>query len=426
MQERKNADRLIEQGVDALRAERAQSPNAQNIVQAVHRRTPKTQRRYVATAAAALALVAIAVVSFAPRESAAADLKAIEKALQQLPPRQEIHLVATQNGEYEVQMEILVDGELALLQEKDAADQEWKDERLTVVHDEFATVQNAPKPDWTTKTFALSQWLRNADPKSVKRSKVKISDLELVGKIERADVALVLDRVAFDVRLEPMRLAHVVFDVEPRTLRPINVQAQIAGQRDIKVELVYDVARIVQGSLLKPGLALYDIDKQRQEVIDGFTSPVATAQAGVENVQLHAAIVDHDGHLVFVFSDTDGLPVFFDRASVVDKAMQDTEAPTVDLMPASLQNGVLQRQLVPYKDRKVGIVAVRIKKDMVDTKTIDRVTLPVTRNGMDYSVTFHDVPVTKTGSVLQLLAPENVPFWTKKNEQGAPTKSGGE
>lgn len=425
MQERKNADRLIEQGVEALRAERAPSPDAHRIAQAMHRAKPKTQRRYVATAAAALALVAIAVVSFAPRESAAADLKAIERALQHLPPRQEIHLVATQNGEYEVAMEILVDGEQAVLQEKDAAAQQWKDERLTVVHGEFATVQDAPKPDWTTKTFALSQWLRNADPKSVKRSKVRVSDIELVGKIERADVSLVVDRIAFDVKLEPQRLAHVVFDIEPVTLLPILVRAQIAGERDIKVELNYDIpliAKVLQG---KSDLALYDIDKQRQAVLDGFASPIASVENPNGNVQLHAAIVDHEGNLVFVFSETEGVQLTFDRAGVVDKEMQDLEAPAIDLMPMSLVDQVLQKQPVQYKDRKVGIVAVRLKKEWSDIKTIGRVTLPVRRNGTDFSVTFHDVPVVKTGSALQLLAPENVPFWTKKAEQGAPTKSNG-
>ncbi len=426
MQERKNADRLIEQGVDALRAERAPSLNTQRIMRAMLGVKPKTQRRYVATAAASLALAAIAVVSFAPRESAAADLKAIERALQQLPPRQETHFVATNGGEYELQMQIVVDGEQAVLEEKDVATQTWRANRLTTVHDGYATVQDAPKPDWTSKTFVLRDWLRNAKQNTVVRSKVKASDIELlVGDTIELKAGLVLERVAFDVRIEPSRLAHIVFDVEPGTLRPLVVQAQIQGERERTIVFDYKVRDL---SLLEFVTVpdTYDIDAQRNEILDGFTSPVATAEHLFGNVQLHAAIVDHQGNLVFVYSDTDGLSFVFDRSAVVDKEMQDSEAPAIDLMPTSLTDQVLKKHPVPYKDRKVGIVGLRLKKEWVDVKTIGRVTLPIERNGMDYSVTFLNVPVIKTGSVLQLLAPENVPFWIKKSEQGAPTKSGGE
>jgi hypothetical protein len=111
----------------------------------------------------------------------------------------------------------------------------------------------------------------------------------------------------------------------------------------------------------------------------------------------------------------------FDKATIVSKDLQ-AEGPTLQLMPVGAEASVLQP--VPYKDRKVAIVSLKLNEQGAKLETLKSVKLPVQRLGVMFVAEFTDVPLMRTGSTLSLLAPENVPFWTKRAAESAPTKGG--
>ena len=430
MQE-KNADRQIEHGIEALRAERAPSHDVQGVKQRLATRPTRT----LATVGVATVTLAAAAIAFLPRPSAAADLDELERAVKTLPPRQEVHLVATTQGQYEVALEIYVDSDEVVLQGNDQGKQTWKNDRLTTEFGTYATVQDSRMPDWTTKTFLLSDWIRQAVPNTVERKTVKAADVIPLVALSRnvtIDPQLVLQRVAFDIKLDSERQGHVVFNVEPTTLRPVLVQAQIAGEKEVKVVLGYQLQNI-ELQTTKP-TETYDLDKQRQEIIDSFAAPIASTLIEGINVVLHKAIVDHEGNLTFIYSGTEPLPSDLDKARIIEGQ---ADGPTLSIMPQSTRDGVHYNNPVPYGQLQVAIVSVRTTKPTEvpsilavgsllsgRLQTLREIHLPVTIKGIVRWARFTDVPVMRTGSTLQLLAPENVPFWTKgQNPDGATTRS---
>jgi hypothetical protein len=276
-------------------------------------------------------------------------------------------------------------------------------------------------PDWTTKTFLLADWLKRAVPNTVQRHKVKAADVlprsVLVQRIA-INPQLVLDRLAFDVKLDADRTGHVVFNVEPQTLRPVLVQAQIAGQPEINVVLGYEVQR---AAMAKPDeVQTYDIDLQRKEILASFTSPIASLDLEGTTILLHKAVIDHDGHLTIIYSGSEALPMALDKSRVIEGQ---AEGPTLGLMPQSLKEGL--NQPVPYKDLQVSLVSVRLSSPIADdvpliavaqllAKTgpeLHDVQLPVVIKGTLHWVPFKDVAFMRTGNSLMLLAPTNRPFW---------------
>jgi hypothetical protein len=105
-------------------------------------------------------------------------------------------------------------------------------------------------------------------------------------------------------------------------------------------------------------------------------------------------------------------------------------------MPQSTRDGVLYNNPVPFGQLQVAIMSVRMAKPTEvplivalgyrfsgHPQTLREVQLPVTIKGIVKWASFSDVPIMRTGSTQQLLAPENVPFWTKKqNPDGATTR----
>lgn len=432
-QERTKSEEMIERGVDALRAERGAVHDARQVVTALKR--PRRTGRIVAASAGACCIVATAAIVLAPRVSAAADLDKIGQAIASLPPRQEVHLVATKGGEYEVELELFVDTDEVVLHGKDQATQKWKNDRLTTEFGEYSTVQDAKAPEWSTKTFVLSDWIRRAVPSTIQKKMVKAADVvpqvvEMQGIT--VDRQILLQRIAFDVKLDRARLGHVVFNVEPESLRPVVVQAQIEGERAVNVVLGY---RLQEIELETPTSGeTYDIDKQRQEVIDSFTTPIATKEVAGAKILLHLAVIDHEGNLTLIYSGSDALPLDLDRSKIVEGQ---SDAPTLALMPQSYEDGLMLP--VTYKQMQVSLVSVRLKKqvpssDEVPLMAIGRrlsgfaseprdLQVPVVVKGALHWVRFPDVPLMRTGSTLQTLAPENVPFWTK-GSVGGPTIGG--
>lgn len=421
-QERTKSDEKIERGVDALRAERGAAGDHRRLLATLTR--PRRTGRIVAAAAGATCIASAAAILLIPRVSAAAELDKIGDAIASLPPRQEIHLVATHDGEYEVELELFVDNDEVVLHGKDQATQKWKNDRLTTEFEEYSTVQDSKAPEWSTKTFVLSDWIRRAVPSSVQRKMVKASEV-LPQIADKQGIALdgkvLLQRVAFDVKLDKDRQGHVVFNVEPDTLRPVIVQAQIEGERAVNVVLGYKVQEIELE--LATGGETYDIDRQRQQVIDSFAAPLATTEVDGTKIMLHLAVVDHQGNLTLIYSGSEPLPIDFDRSRVIDGQ---AEGPTLALMPQSYEDGKLLP--VPYKQLQVSLVSVRLQRPedrlarvpllvelgrvLADKPEPPRdVQVPVVVKGNLHWVKFPDVTFVRTGSTLQTLAPENVPFF---------------
>jgi hypothetical protein len=371
----------------------------------------------VAAAAGVVCIAAAVAVTFIPRDSAAADLRAVADALQSMPPRTESHYVDKGNGEFELELTLTVDDDEAVLEQRDAATQVWKDDRLLVEFDGYATVQDAKKPEWAFKTLVLREWLNRAVEDSIKRKVLDRNDLQF--DVAYRDIKLksnvvvqrfVFDTVVLDAKGQELR-GEVKFDVDAATLKPILVRTRIATLDPVQIKLDYNVVDLKLDRTIPVPVRLYDIDEQRRQITDSFDSPVATSEVGAEKVLLHCAVLDHDGNLTFIYSETESVPTFLDRSKVLDPGMQDLEAPTLSLMPGTIKDGVYKLEPVLFKGRRVGIVSLKLKKEWAGATTIGKVSLPVVKGGIEHFVEFLDVPLMLTGNSLMLLAPENVPFF---------------
>lgn len=402
------ADILIEDGVEALRAERA----PQFDTDAIRNRLAKRPNRALAPIAVASFAIAGAAIVLLPRVSAAADLDKLGDALATLPPRQEVHLVATSGGEYEVALELIVSEDEVVLQDNGKAKQKWKDDRLTTEFGAYTTIQDAKVPDWTTKTFLLGDWLRRADPRTVQRKKVKAADVlpnSVLVQRMAIDPQLVLERVAFDVKLDSVLTGHVVFNVEPETLRPVLVQAQLAGKQEINVVLGY--ALQLTATSQPSNVETYDIDLQRKQIIESFTSPHASAEVGGTTVLLHLAIVDHEGNLTLIYSGSEALPTDLDKSRVFEGQGDGATLPTMQQPFGQLQVSLLSVRLEPdVKAEDVPIILLGRLFSAKGPELLD-IQIPVMVKGILHWVPFKEVPFVRTGSNLQLVAPTNTPFW---------------
>jgi hypothetical protein len=429
-QERTKSEEKIERGVEALRAERGAVHDSRQVIDML--KHPRRTGRIVAATAGVCCIAVTAAIVLIPRVSAAAELDKIGDAIASLPPRQEVHLVATKNGEYEVELELYVDTDEVVLHGKDQATMKWKDDRLTTEFKEYSTIQDAKVPEWSTKTFVFSDWIRRAVPSTIEKKMVKAADV-VPQVAEKQGISVnrqtFLHRIAFDVKLDQERQGHVVFNVEPVTLRPVLVEAKIEGERPISVVLGYQLQNLeLRGTVTTE---TYDIDRQRGEIIDSFAAPIASVNVEGTTVLLHKAIADHEGNLTFIYSGSEALPLDLDKSKIV---AGQSDGPTLALMPQSYDEGV--QRPVPYMNVQVSLVSVRMNKPKVKTADLPTIAmlydgelstrdieLPVVVKGTLHWVAFKDVPVMRTGNSLMLLAPENVPFWTKKSSD-APTTGG--
>lgn len=391
-----NPNSRLREGIDAL--QEAPVRGKEKTMQAIRSHSHKTPTWRLAGLTATVGVLAITgAILLWPKPSLAAELQLIKRADLGTESVIERNWVAGPDGQLELYCQTirLKGGYKSTF--KDAATQYFDGKRLINEFKGYAIVQDRapkslPKPinsiDQLLTLEGVRNWTlqRNASTEigTVNRYVIDWNTAGRSGKIELL--------------------------ADPATNRPLR-QLGIGGHSTgFKFEWDY---RPVQAEEIafrpKAGLPVYDIEAQRRE----FLEVLANARGTEDAPEIVAAYVDEAGlGVVFTVGD-DGFPADSTLAPVVGGRSGEFTSIPWGRADATRQYGVVRN------DRTITAHAFKMEGKVSETALVEAEVYA--RGGI--KKVKKSLPIRRTGSLLYLLTPQNVPFFEEASEDGS-TKGG--
>lgn len=374
---------LIESGIDSLRSEHAKRIPADGILAAIDARSerkPVALRTGLVATACAIALLAIFL--SAPRDSAAAGLQRSIGAMSAANTWVQTMFAVEDDGSRTQIRRQVVSPNLVILESEDAATYIWERGTTTNVFDGYAykwRTGGASRQISTAQTH-----LERAVPSSIKRTEGFVYNGSKRTKYEFT--AVTIDGNGREIRNEIMMIA------DSRSSLPLFIDTKPEGQQRLQVEYQYDLKPRDLAYALPD--RVYDLDRQRDQIIRLMSAPRKTVNVAGREIALHAVIVDEQGNIDVLYSGSGrAWTETLDTEAVSRLTFMRYESGWAE--PVSF--GGLEFSLVRLSG---------LNEDSVRVPVYDGV-----QQAPVGWAKFKNASVMRTASNLQLLAPQNTPFF---------------
>lgn len=370
-------------------------------------------------AAAGLAAVSLGVFSLAVLTSKPAfadQIKQIVDAGKNSPNRIERRYELASNGSWELKSTTWISESGWHSKETGAAETFVFGDKIAYLFDSYATVckqKNGNLSDMVN-FHTFEQLVKQASPNNVS---VKRETAASNGQ-SRYSVAMTAEgngtvEATFDGSKQGGSSVSIVAD--KNSSRPSSMTVNLGKGKAIKLTWEYPSTPPEQARFsVPPGTQIYDLDAQRSVFLSSLSKPSSVVEANGEKIGVVGAYLDHSGALLIFTTGDAGC-----SADGPNLRVGDSELETSGFAWTQEVNQV--QQPADYNGVKITARRYRLTGNVVELKDVQ---LPILLpGGATAFVSLPRIPIVRTGSVISLFMPENVPFWETASG-GSPTSGG--